>query len=284
MKPKLSFTTLACPEWDVARIVGAAVANGYDAIDFRGYLGDVELPASPAFRGDALRETAARVRDAGLAVSCLGSGAKMSAPDAAARAAELDAMRRYADLCAPLGCRQVRIFGGAAGGLADPVADAAGTLVAAGQIARDAGIEFLVETHDDWTDTAKLRAAFDAAGRPEGVALLWDVHHPWAARGEAPETSARNLSPFVRNTHWKDSRPLPDGKRRFCLPGLGDVPLAAIRNALAAVGYDGWFTLEWEKRWHPEIEEPGIAIASFAGFMRGLAADWPAPPLQETLP
>ena len=187
MKPNLSFTTLACPEWDVARIVGAAVANGYDAIDFRGYLGDVELPASPAFRGDALHETAARVRDAGLAVSCLGSGAKMSAPDA-------------------------------------------------------------------------------------------------AARGEAPETSARNLSPFVRNTHWKDSRPLPDGKRRFCLPGLGAVPLAAIRNALAAVGYDGWFTLEWEKRWHPEIEEPGIAIASFAGFMRGLAADWPAPPLQETLP
>ncbi|MBQ3810483.1 MAG: sugar phosphate isomerase/epimerase [Kiritimatiellae bacterium] len=273
MKNKLSFTTLACPAWDIGTIVGAAVANRYDAIDFRGYLGDVELPDSPAFRGGALRELAARVRDAGLAVSCLGSGAKMTAPDAAARKKELDAMRRYADLCAPFGCRQVRIFGGGADGIADPVANAAETLVAAAAIAKDAGIEFAVETHDSWMDSSKLRAAFDAAGRPDGIALLWDVHHPWATKGEAPETSARNLSPYIRNTHWKDSRPLPDGKRRLCLPGEGDVPLRAVRDALAAVGYDGWFTLEWEKRWHPEIEEPEVAVPAFAAFMRRLAAD-----------
>lgn len=269
---KLSFTTLACPSWDVDRIVAAAVDNRYGAVDFRGYLGDVELPDSPSFRGEALRELAARVRDAGLEVSCLGSGAKMTVPDAAARAAELDAMRRYADLCAPFGCRQVRIFGGSADGIADPVANAAETLAAAAEIARAAGIEFAVETHDDWKDTAKLRSAFDAAGAPEGIALLWDVHHPWAATGEAPEDSVRNLGPHVRNTHWKDSRPLPDGKRRLCLPGEGDVPLRAAFSALRAAGYDGWFTFEWEKRWHPEIEEPETAIPAFAAFMRALAS------------
>ena len=102
---KLAFTTLACPAWTVARVVGAAVANRYDAIDFRGCLDAVELFDSPHFKGEGLLETAARVADAGLAVSCLGSSAKMAVPDAAARAAELDAMRRYAELCAPLGCR-----------------------------------------------------------------------------------------------------------------------------------------------------------------------------------
>ena len=271
METKLSFSTLACPGWDVPRIVAAAVSNGYGAVDFRGCLDAVELFDSPAFRGGALRETAARVRDAGLEVSCLGSSAKMAVPDAA-RAAELDAMRRYADLCGPLGCRQVRIFGGSSAGLSDPVGNAAATLAAAAETARAAGIEFVVETHDDWTDTSKLRAAFDAAGRPEGIALLWDVHHPWRTVGEPPETSVRNLSPFIRNTHWKDSRPMPDGTRRLCLPGRGDVPLRAALEALAAVGYDGWFTFEWEKRWHPGLEEPDVAIASFAGFMRGLAA------------
>ena len=35
---KLSYSTLACPGWDLARIVEAAVASRYDAIDFRGYL------------------------------------------------------------------------------------------------------------------------------------------------------------------------------------------------------------------------------------------------------
>ena len=267
---KLSYSTLACPAWDISRIVEAAVASRYDAVDFRGYLGCVEVVDSPHFRGDALRELARRVRDAGLAVSCLSSGAKMSAPDAAARTRELDAMRRYADLCGPLGCRQVRIFGGASDGIADPVANAAETLVAASAIARDAGIEFVVETHDAWTETAKLRAAFDAAGRPDGVALLWDVHHPWAFHGEDPEGSARNLAPYVRNTHWKDSSPLPDGKRRLRLLGEGDVPLRRIWDALRATGYDGWYTLEWEKRWHPEIEEPEVAVPAFAAFMRAL--------------
>ena len=271
MEPRISFTTLACPAWDIARIVEAAVASRYDAIDFRGYLDCAEVVDSPRFRGDALREVAARVRDAGLAVSCLSSGARMSAPDAAARAAELDAMRRYADLCGALGCRQVRIFGGQTRGVADPVASAAETLVAAAGIARAAEMEFVVETHDDWTETARLRAAFDAAGRPEGVALLWDVHHPWAIRGEPPEESVRNLSPFIRNTHWKDSIPLPGGGRRLRLPGDGEVPLRAMWDALAAAGYDGWFTFEWEKRWHPEIEEPEVAIPAFASFLRNLA-------------
>ncbi len=267
---KLSCTTLGCPAWDIARIVEAAVASRYDAIDFRGYLDCVEVVDSPHFRGGSLREIAARVRDAGLVVSCLGSGARMSAKDASSRAAELETMRRYADLCDALGCRQVRIFGGSSEGLADPVANAAETLVAAAGIARDAGIEFVVETHDAWTDTARLRAAFDAAGRPEGVALLWDVHHPWATRGEAPAESARNLSPYLRNTHWKDSRPAPEGGRRLCLPGEGDVPLRDAFAALRAVGYDGWYTLEWEKRWHPEIEEPEVAFPAFAAYMRSL--------------
>lgn len=272
MVPRLSFSTLGCPGWDASRIVETAVASGYGAIDFRGYLDDVELPESPAFRSGALRELAARVRDAGLAVSCLGSGAKMTAPDAAARARELDTMSRYAGLCGPFGCRQVRIFGGDVKGIADPVQNAAETLVAASEIARNAGIEFAVETHDSWTDTGKLRAAFDAAGRPDGITLLWDVHHPWAAKGEAPEVSARNLAPFIGNTHWKDSRPMPGGKRRFCLPGEGDAPLGSILEALSSTGYDGWLTFEWEKRWHPEIEEPEVAIPAFARFMRGLFA------------
>ena len=268
MNNRLSFTTLACPDWDIVRIVAAAVDNGYAAIDFRGYLGSTEIIEDPHFRGDSLRDIAARVRDAGLVVSCLSSGAKMSVPDAAARGRELDVMRRYAELCGAFGCRQVRIFGGSVEDIADPVSNAAETLVSAADIARDAGIAFVVETHDDWTSSAQLRAAFDAAERPDGIGLLWDVHHPWRVHGESPEESVRNLSVRLLNTHWKDSVSLPGGGRQLCLPGDGEVPLPAMLAALRAIGYDGWLTLEWEKKWHPEIEPPEIAIPRFADFMR----------------
>jgi fatty-acyl-CoA synthase len=29
---------------------------------------------------------------------------------------------------------------------------------------------------------------------------------------------------------------------------------------LAAGGYPHWISVEWEKRWHPEIEEPEVAL------------------------
>lgn len=272
---KLSFTTLACPGWDIAKVVAAAVENGYDAIDFRGYLGVTEIIESDAFRGGSLREMAARVRDAGLAVSCLSSGVRMSSDTPEHRAKQLDALKRYAELCGPFGCGQIRIFGGSTKGIADPVANAAETLHAASAIAQDAGVRVVVETHDDWTDSAMLRAALEGAGWPEGVGFLWDVHHPWRVHGEAPEVSAANLKDRLWNTHWKDSRGLPggNGAHQLCLPGEGDVPLAAIWKALQGVGYDGWATFEWEKKWHPEIEEPEIAIPAFARFMRKLAAE-----------
>jgi hypothetical protein len=41
-------------------------------------------------------------------------------------------------------------------------------------------------------------------------------------------------------------------------------------EVLAATGYTGCYTFEWEKVWHPELEEPEIAFADFAEFMRKL--------------
>jgi hypothetical protein len=39
---------------------------------------------------------------------------------------------------------------------------------------------------------------------------------------------------------------------------------------LAAGGYRGWVSVEWEKRWHPEIEAPEVALPQY----RRVLADW----------
>ncbi len=267
---KLSFTTLACPEWDIGRIVSVAVESGYDAIDFRGYLEYVDLPESPAFQGAALREMASRVADAGLEVSCLSSGACLSAPDEAARMRSLDSVRRYAELCHAFGAGQIRVFGGRAAGIADPVENAAKTLVAMAEIAREARVLIAVETHDDWTSSSRLRSVFEAAGWPEGTGFLWDVHHPYRRHGEVPADTAANLGRALLNTHWKDSKLRGDGGSDLCLCGEGDIPLPAIAEALKSAGYRGPVTFEWEKRWHPEIPGPEVAVPQFARFARSL--------------
>jgi len=42
------------------------------------------------------------------------------------------------------------------------------------------------------------------------------------------------------------------------------VPVKAQVKTLAAAGYKGYYCFEWEKKWHPEIEEPEVAFPHYA--------------------
>lgn len=267
---KISYTTLACPEWDIAKIIAVARENRYDGIDFRGYLGSVDIDTDEHFKGRSLKEIVARVADSGLEVSCLSGSAKMTAADEKSRIQSLDSVKRFAELCNAFNCRQIRMFGGGSKGIADPVANAAETLVQVSAVGVDADVQVAVETHDDWTDSSLLRKAFECAGWPENTGFLWDVHHPFRFHGEKPEDTVKNLGEKLLNTHWKDSLQPEGGALALKLCGEGDVPLAASYRALLAAGYTGWITFEWEKKWHPEIEEPEIAVPQFARFIESL--------------
>jgi hypothetical protein len=50
------------------------------------------------------------------------------------------------------------------------------------------------------------------------------------------------------------------------------VPLAEMLRLLKGGGYSGWVTLEWEKKWHPDIEGPEVALPAYADYMRRLVA------------
>ena len=63
---KLAFSTLSCPKWDIRTIVDAASANGYHAIDFRGYQGVIEVIDSDTFKGNSLKEIASIIHDSGI--------------------------------------------------------------------------------------------------------------------------------------------------------------------------------------------------------------------------
>jgi sugar phosphate isomerase/epimerase len=44
------------------------------------------------------------------------------------------------------------------------------------------------------------------------------------------------------------------------LLGQGEVPVREMLGLLTANGYQGWISVEWEKHWHPEIEDPELAL------------------------
>ena len=98
----------------------------------------------------------------------------------------------------------------------------------------------------------------------------------WTPGGSAPcgtpitltgweKVRPRSTSTSVPGSCTCKSR-MPDAQRRHkggwqLVPlGEGEVPVREIIGLLAAGGYGGYFSVEWEKYWHPEIEEPEIAL------------------------
>jgi len=111
-----------------------------------------------------------------------------------------------------------------------------------------------------------LRRVFEGAGLAQ-VGLLWDVHHTVVSGNEDPATTLRDLRRHVRHTHLKDSTRTASGVQ-YVLTGSGRIPLSETVKRLIRTGYDGLYCFEWEKRWHPEIEEPEVAFPQFVAVMQ----------------
>jgi sugar phosphate isomerase/epimerase len=168
----------------------------------------------------------------------------------------------------------VRIFGGKL--LKDQTMQAATELIIAGfkelhAHAKGSGVTLLIESHDEFTTSESLLAILQGANLPT-AALLWDAHHTVVAGKEQPAETFKKLSKFIRHTHLKDSKPAGND-RRYVLTGAGEVPIKETVKVLARNGYKGYYCFEWEKRWHPEIEDPEIAIPHYAKVMREYLAE-----------
>ncbi|HEY6403789.1 MAG TPA: sugar phosphate isomerase/epimerase family protein, partial [Blastocatellia bacterium] len=142
-----------------------------------------------------------------------------------------------------------------------------------GDQAKGSGVTIIVESHGEFVTSPPLLEIIEGAAHPN-VAFLWDAHHTCVA-GESPAETFRQLGRYVRHTHLKDSRaPKGDEKgRRYVLTGSGEVQVKETVKVLAAGGYSGYYSFEWEKKWHPEIEAPEIAIPHYAKVMRQYLAE-----------
>jgi sugar phosphate isomerase/epimerase len=268
---KLSFTTLGCPDWELDLIIERAVEYGFDAIDFRGVTGEMDIYRLPAFSEHALN-TRDQIRDAGLKVSCFSSSVHVFSKENFEK--NIAEIREYVKLCTLFETPYIRVFGG---GIGDTDrTEAIETIVRhfheLGAIAKEHGVKLLLETHDDWTSSADVKAVMEQVDT-EAVGVLWDLHHPVRTLGEQPENTWNALSPWIEYTHVKDSLILPDsrGEFQYCLLGEGSIPLVETYKLLESNGYDGYYTLEWEKKWHPEIQNAEEAFPQYVQFMRALA-------------
>ncbi len=265
---RIAFSTLGCPAWSWKTILESADRLGYSGIELRGVAGEMDLPLVPEFQGTRLAATTQDLAALGIAIVGLGASAAMHEKDPVKRAQQLDEGRRFIDLAHALGVPYVRMFGDriAPG---EPREEVMTRVVEGFQLmaahAKASGVIVLIESHGDFTHSDDLSAILTRVDSPR-FALLWDAHHTFVAGGEQPGDTYAKLGRWIRHTHLKDSK--PEGTdRRYVLLGAGAVPVKAQVMVLAKAGYQGYYCLEWEKKWHPEIEEPEMAFPQYAKAM-----------------
>ena len=155
----------------------------------------------------------------------------------------------------------VRVFGGEAGVLDDVARRLEPTL----ERAEELGLTVALETHDDFS-SAELVAELLRRVESPSFAAVWDVHHTYRV-GESPQDAVRALGTRVALVHVKDARRRRDGWKLVAL-GDGEVPVRESLGSLREAGYEGWLTVEWEKRWHPELAEPELALPRDGATLR----------------
>ena len=258
----IGFSTLGCPSWDWMKVLDFAQQNGFATVELRGLAGTMDLPSRPEFADSQIEQSKKEIASRGLRISCVSSSANMhdTGPEHEKQLADA---RRFIDLASRLGAPYVRVFGNKlVGPQAAAVGHIAGSLRELGSYAGPKNVTVILESHGDFTTSIVLREILEKAASPS-VALLWDAHNTFVEGKEDPEVTVRQLGKYIRHTHLKDAR-LAGGQDNYVLTGRGDVPVKRQVELLAGIAYTGYYSFEWEKAWHPEIEEPEIAIADYA--------------------
>jgi len=263
----IAFSTLGCPAWEWKKILDFAHQHGFSAIELRGLEGNMDLPSHPIFAADRIEQTKTEIRDAKLKIACVSSSANLYFDDPVKREKDMGDARRFIDLASSLGAPYVRVFGGKAPSDKNPLPDeatkarVASGLHELGKYSGPRSVTVIIESHDHFTSSATLKDVLHAADS-EHVGLLWDAHHTFATSNEDPEFTVKQLGPWIRHTHLKDSTGSAED-RKYVLTGRGNVPVQRQIAALRKINYKGFYCFEWEKVWHPDLEDPEIAIADY---------------------
>ncbi len=253
---KLGYSTLGCPGWTLERAVDAAREYGYQGIELRLLDDEVISPELLAANRDRIR----RAFGGGVDLAALGSSVRLSDPLPDAKAAQESDCLALIQEAKALGAPIIRVFGGKRPDgvtVEEGIKAVALSLNRLAPAAEDAGVKLVLETHDDF---ASARIVADVLARVDSpfVGALWDTHHPYRM-GQSAQEVWDLLSGRLLHTHVKDARRHGDGWDLVLL-GEGEVPVKEAVRMLVRHDWQGYLVVEWEKKWHMEIEEPEVAL------------------------
>lgn len=262
---KRSFTTLGCPDWSFERVLSQAAAMGYEGIEIRGVDGEMFADKIAQFKPGVQRDTLRALAKAGL-MMC-GFGTSVNFHDAAKTDDMLAQGKAAIDVCHAMGIPAIRVFGDKIGDADEQtiIGQVISGIQALCDYAQGSAVQVLLEVHGDFNTLERVQAVARGVARPN-AGILWDIEHSDKVYGDDFMAFYGPLKPYIKHVHVKDHQ-RAGGAFILCRLGQGDIPILQIVRQMIQDGYDGWFSLEWEKKWHPELPEPEIAYPEYIELM-----------------
>jgi sugar phosphate isomerase/epimerase len=264
MKP--AFSTVACPDWTLARMAGRLEAWGYLGVELRTFgNGSTQFAFDPALTSpEKIRGAFA---GAGVEICSLGTSIRFDAavtPSVIGRViSDTERSVREAkgmiDLAIRLECPFVRVFGfelpegePRARGLARVV----DRLAKAADYCRNSGVKLMLENGGSFATAVDLAEIIDRVG---SAMLVASYSVPVGAMaGESVANAANVLGDRLACVKVKDLR----GGKPVAL-GEGEMGCRASVEALAKAGFGGWVVYEFDRAWlGVEADADGVLAQS----------------------
>jgi len=269
-RPLLSFSTLGCPDWSFETVVNFAADHDYKGIELRGIKRELDLTKCPEFNSaENIKASLQLVKDKGLKFVDLGSSSTLHYKEGIERQEHLDKARLFIDLAQQLNCPYVRVFPNSLPKDQDKKETLdliVRGLTELGDHAKNTNVTVLMETHGDVVRSSDLLTIMTTVNHSK-VGLVWDPINMWTVTKEPPAEVYGKLKNWIYHTHIKDGKFVND-QFQYTLFGKGESPIFEAIDVLAKDRYKGYYSFEWEKLWHPELEEPAVALAGYSKTMK----------------
>jgi sugar phosphate isomerase/epimerase len=264
---KLAFSTLGCPEWSFEQILDNAQQMGFEGIEIRGIENEMNVAKIPYFQEFQWKDTKKQLEQHGIEIVNLGTSASFHDP--AKWDASVTEAKEAIDAAEYLGVPYIRIFG-------DQVPNPAERektlrLIAEGwtevyRYSEGKQVTPLVEVHGHFNNVEIFKDTFRYFEHPK-FAVLWDIEHSYKVYERNFLEFFGFIRKYTRHVHIKDTKKI-NGEWKLQNLGKGAIPIAMHISLLSVSNYDGFISLEWEKKWHPELDDCSVAFPEYIDLVR----------------
>lgn len=262
LKDKLCFSTLGCTERSLCEVIALAKRYGIKNLEIRGLSGVLDNASIPHFSDFEIEKTKELLSIGGVSVRVIGASASFDTREK--HEANISEAMNAVLVAERLGAPYVRVFGNRIRADVDEacknVSDGISALC---DKALPYGVTVLLEVHGDFNRKETLSPILSALSEKENFGIIWDIAHSHTVYGENFAELYDFIRPYIKHVHIKDSGISVDGKRHLVLPGDGDIPIKEIMKKMESDGFDGCYSLEWERHWHKELLPIENALDAF---------------------